>query len=491
MKFFGVLSVLVATTLTVTFAAPPEDTIMHQLSHPIKMKAHLEGKDLVDADISKITAQKIKKYTRSSLRRWRHCRGIRCKNMNLVSFLTGEELGSPYASVEDPLVYSTWVSDIWGWVDPETGKEYAIVGMWDGTSIVDLSKPTNPFVVGFIPSTRQLDENGEEVGDGLDGFNGIWRDIKVVNDVAYIGAEISFHGIQVFDLRRLRDFGPQKRGIFKSVPTLEADYVARELGSTHNIVAAPEAQKVMGVGMGSDDPTCPAGSLAIYNVSGENRVQPNFEACYTEDPRISAAGYVHDAHCVKYDGPDTRYTGVNVCALFEEDTIVLFNLDTLTPINSFTYSSATYVHQGWFSEDHSTLYADDELDELALATGTDFSTCYIFDVTDLEAEILPPVEFLTPRSEHPSIDHNLYVKDGYIYQAAYTSGARGRKILDSNTIEEVAFFDGEGTCECVAEPGCVCDFFAGTWTYYPYFDSGITIAGGVAEGLFILRPILD
>jgi hypothetical protein len=31
--------------------------------------------------------------------------------------------------------------------------------------------------------------------------------------------------------------------------------------------------------------------------------------------------------------------------------------------------------------------------------------------------------------------------------------------------------------------------FAGTWTYFPYFDSGITIAGGIAE-LFILRPTL-
>jgi hypothetical protein len=94
--------------------------------------------------------------------------------------------------------------------------------------------------------------------------------------------------------------------------------------------------------------------------------------------------------------------------------------------------------------------------------------------------------------------------------------------VNSTTIEEVAYFDGELTCECVAEPDCTCDYFAGTWTYFPYFDrfvdlsfclflvavrltcdsfvfivanlissrSGITIAGGIAEGLFILRPTL-
>ena len=33
-----------------------------------------------------------------------------CKNMNLVSFLTGEQLGSPYASNPRPLISATWVS---------------------------------------------------------------------------------------------------------------------------------------------------------------------------------------------------------------------------------------------------------------------------------------------------------------------------------------------------------------------------------------------
>jgi hypothetical protein len=59
--------------------------------------------------------------------------------------------------------------------------------MWDGTSVVDISNPSNPQVICFIETTRG-------VVDGLDGFNNIWRDIKLVNDVAYIGAEVDFHG---------------------------------------------------------------------------------------------------------------------------------------------------------------------------------------------------------------------------------------------------------------------------------------------------------
>jgi phosphatidylserine decarboxylase len=52
-------------------------------------------------------------------------------------------------------------------------------------------------------------------------------------------------------------------------------------------------------------------------------------------------------------------------------------------------------------------------------------------MTDLDGAIQPPTQYLTP-SAHPSIDHNSYVKDGYIYQAAYTSGSVF-KIMDDTT----------------------------------------------------------
>jgi len=40
------------------------------------------------------------------------------------------------------------VSDIWGHVDG-SGNEYALVGLEDGPSIVDISDPTNPVEVFF------------------------------------------------------------------------------------------------------------------------------------------------------------------------------------------------------------------------------------------------------------------------------------------------------------------------------------------------------
>ena len=157
----------------------------------------------------------------------------------------------------------------------------------------------------------------------------------------------------------------------------------------------------------------------------------------------------------------------------------------------------TLLHLSIKSSNRSPILADDELDELFNTNAVDqFSTCYIFDVSDLDGPIAPPIEFITSsENTHPSIDHNLYIKDGYIYQASYTSGARIRRILSDNTLEEVAYFNVENQCECVRDVNdpadtCACDYFTGTWTYYPYFDSGTTIAGSIASGLFILLPRL-
>ena len=76
-----------------------------------------------------------------------------CNNVDLLSFVPLSELGT-----------SGDANDIWGWTDPQTGREYAIVGLYDGTAFVDVSDPTNPQVLGKLET--------ETVGS-------LWRDIKV------------------------------------------------------------------------------------------------------------------------------------------------------------------------------------------------------------------------------------------------------------------------------------------------------------------------
>jgi choice-of-anchor B domain-containing protein len=326
---------------------------MQEVVMPVKMKAYSYKAMRVEGQIAR-TKESLKHGPMKCDEKTGMAGGeFNCTNMDLVSFVDYKELGTRFLG-NDLAIDGAWVSDIWGWVDPSSGYEYALVSMWDGFSIVDISIPHEPKTVGFVVSPVPDD----------DGFDNIWRDIKVVNNVAYIGSEVAMHGIQVFDLSRLASLPLTEPG--DEVPLLEADYVATEIGNTHNLVAAPAANKIMGTGMKESAYACAedkGGSLAIYDVSGENALAPVLQTCFY------GAKYVHDAHCVMYDGPDKKYKGVNICALFAETDIYFLNLDTYELINNFTYPDFGYVHhQGWFSEDFATLYAADEVDEI-LRTG--------------------------------------------------------------------------------------------------------------------------
>ncbi|KAL7569322.1 hypothetical protein ACA910_016865 [Epithemia clementina (nom. ined.)] len=414
-----------------------------------------------------------------------------CQDMNLLSFLTGPNLGSGFFTAFSA---DTLINDVWGWIDSRTtpAKEYALVGMWDGTSIVDLTNFRAPVAVAFVPSTTA----NSNINRGL------WRDIKVVGNVAYIVSEYNGHGLQVVDLTKVAGLGGggggkgnNKKSTTPSrnttVPTLTPVTTKSEIGRAHNVVAFPEAAKVIACGFGGDatNPICGknsnGASLAIYDVSS-NPLNPVLQDCFVDS--TGTIGYVHDAHCVLYQGPDVAYRNKPICALFAETKIVILALDTKAILSHFTYEGFGYVHQGWFSKDHAQIYADDELDEERGYTSN--TRTILVDLPTLSNTTPPTIDFFyntldTTAYIHPNIDHNLYIKGNYLYQASYTAGCRIREIVAPLQLQEVAFFDMEQECEQVTGE---CDPFAGIWTFYPYFDSGITIGGSIFDGLFVLQP---
>jgi choice-of-anchor B domain-containing protein len=93
--------------------------------------------------------------------------GFDCSDIDLISFLPVQEMGG---------ARGVMVNDIWGWADPETGTEYALVGRMDGTAFVSLADPANPVYLGELRLT-----------DGT--IRNLWRDIKVYADHAFIVAD--------------------------------------------------------------------------------------------------------------------------------------------------------------------------------------------------------------------------------------------------------------------------------------------------------------
>jgi choice-of-anchor B domain-containing protein len=370
-----------------------------------------------------------------------------CSNVNLLSFLPIEEIGGDRG---------VQMNDIWGWTDPKTGKEYALVGRINGTSFVDVSDPSNPVYVANLPMTEGSRANA-------------WRDIKVYKNHAYVVADnAGEHGIQVVDLTKLRDFEG-------SPMTLEEDTVYDKVNSVHNIVINKDTGFAYAVGSSGGGQTC-GGGLHMVNI--QDPKNPTFAGCFA-DPSTgrSGTGYTHDAQCVTYEGPDKEYQGEEICVGANETAISIANVtDKENPqaLSTASYPDYAYVHQGWFTEDQRYFFQNDELDEL---TGNvDRTRTLIWDLSDLDDPQFVDEYFF----DNSSSDHNLYIKGNTMYQSNYVSGLQVVDISDPENPKKIGYFDTEPFGE--DEPG-----FAGTWSNYPYFESGIIIMTSSTEGLFILE----
>ena len=369
-----------------------------------------------------------------------------CDDIDLLSYTPLPDLGGA-ANAEG--------NDVWGWTDPKTGRDYALMGRTDGTSFVDVTDPKRPRVVGNLPTQTN------------DPVYIYWRDIKVYENHAYIVAEHTGHGVQVFDLTRLRDAGQD--GL---VTTFSADAWYDKLSNIHNIFINEDSGYAYAIGATVGPNTC-GGGLHVIDIREPKN--PQMAGCYGGD------GYTHDVQCITYDGPDARYTGREICFASNEDTVTI--VDMTDPANGKMlsrtgYPSARYTHQGWLTPDRETFVFNDELDELYDAVSV--QTTYQLDVSDLEQ----PGTVVASPNNTPSIDHNLYIEGRYIYESNYTSGLRifdGRDV-PTDDLREVAYFD---VFPAHDDP----DWY-GTWSNYRFKKNGVIAVSGIDSGLFMVKPRL-
>jgi len=359
--------------------------------------------------------------------------GFPCKGVDLGAFLPHGAIGGGEGN------------DIWGWTDPDTGREYALVGKTIGTAFVDVTEPTAPVYLGLLPSHQPVET-----------FFSLWRDVKVYANHAFVVSEEPSHGMQVFDLTRLRGVTEPRNWIADSHYPL--------FGGAHNVAIDEDSGFAYAVGTN----TC-SGGPHIVDITKPKL--PVFAGCVADD------GYTHDAQCVVYRGPDKDHQGRQICLNSNEDTLTIVDVtDKLDPkqLSRTTYPNATYTHQGWLTEDQRHFLLGDELDEVERGVPT---TTYIFDVSDLD----DPLFVRAHEASTPAIDHNLYVRGGLVYQANYRAGLRilDLKRVAEGRLREVAYFD--------VYPPDDAPEFNGAWSSYPFFPSGTIVVNGIEQGLFVLR----
>jgi choice-of-anchor B domain-containing protein len=337
-------------------------------------------------------------------------------------------------------------NDSWGWTDPQTGKEYAIMGLDDGTAFVDISVPDQPVYLGKL-ATASVPSS--------------WRDVKVFQNHAFIVSEAVNHGMQVFDLTRLRDV-PSKQNF-----TADARFTG--FGNAHNIAINEASGFAYVIGSSLYE-----GGPAFIDVN--DPLNPTLEGGFSDE------SYSHDAHIVTYNGPDQDHHGKEILFGSNSDggdnnqVVIVDVTDKSAPtlISNMSYSNGGYTHQGWLAEDHQYYYLGDELDEINYGGRT---KTLVFDLEDLDNPILHH----TYLGATNAIDHNGYTKNNSFFIANYTAGFREINTINiaSGAMEEEGFFD--------TYPSNNNANFNGVWSVYPYFESGVIVISDINTGLYLVK----
>jgi choice-of-anchor B domain-containing protein len=329
-------------------------------------------------------------------------------------------------------------ADCWGYTSP-SGREYAIMTFTGGLSFIEVTNPAAPEIIQNFPT----------IGTSL------WADAKVIGDKCYFIKDRLDTGLQVYDLANIDN----------GVVTKITEYRGFGIEWAHNIATHAESNTVYLCGANA-----PTDALVAIDVS--NPASPNVVGTYSD------VGYIHDAQVVTWPHPGP-WQGRTIAFCFTGgqgiDVVDVTNPASMTRLSRVTYAGLAYSHQGWVDVESRTLYQNDELDEVDGNVAT--TTTRVFDVSNLASP-----QFIGSFSTGlPTIDHNLYTRDGFVYQANYQSGMRIFDVRASPTNPvEVGWID-----TFPASDGLT---FDGAWNVYPYFPSGNVLISDINRGLFVVDP---
>jgi choice-of-anchor B domain-containing protein len=363
-------------------------------------------------------------------------------------------------------------NDIWGFVDRRDGREYAFIGLLNGTAVVDLSDPRTPREVGTIR-----------------GQNARWRDIKIYQfqdqngrwqAYAYVTADFpdAPQGLQIIDLTGL-PASISLAATYDGITRAHNIYIANVDYTTGE---ATPGLKPYAYILGSNKASGAAHALDLANPTALIEVlTPVPGTQYAHDASSLVITDARTAAC--RSGMNPPAGGHNPCEVlidFNEDTLDLWDVtDKAKPLrlSSTPYPEATYTHSGWWSKDRQFVFVQDELDEQDRGLNTTLRTFDIGDIGDLTNPLLTNVWSGPERN----IDHNGFVVGDRYYMSAYRRGLMILDITDPNDPRETGFFD------TFPSPAANTPFFNGAWGVYPFLPSRTLVVSDIEGGLFVLK----
>ena len=319
------------------------------------------------------------------------------------------------------LDYEQGLNDVWGYVD-DIGNEYAIVGVINGTSIVDVTDPSNLVEKAFIP-----------------GPSSTWRDMKTFDHYAYIVHD-SFSGGESQGLLII-DLSDIAQGQVTTNSILDISY-----SRFHNIYID---EKGIAYLFGGDYDN---GGVLMYDLTNdpENPIYlGEFEDSYLHDGMVRG---------------DTLWGA----AVYDGLLMAIDVSDKTNPIIMGTVSTPhNFTHNAWVSEDGNAVFTTDEV------AGASITAVDVSDVTNMT--VVDQIQSWSPETN--VIPHNTHVKGKFLITSYYCDGVTVVDASDPTNLQEVAYYDTSDSTGGT---------FYGAWGVYPFLPSGNILVTDRQEGLHVL-----
>ncbi|MEO1448694.1 MAG: choice-of-anchor B family protein, partial [Bacteroidota bacterium] len=331
------------------------------------------------------------------------------------------------------LDYNVGVIDVWGYVG-QGNTEYAIVGIRNGVSIVDVTNPTMPNEVQFIPGI----------------FSG-WRDMKTFGHYCYVSNE-SGNGLQIIDLSNLPNSVTHKDTIIQGMSTI------------HNLWIDDDGFIYL---LGSNQFN---GGMAILDLKPDPW-NPVFVGEYTET-------YVHDV----FVRGDMAY----VAEMNQGELAIVDVTDRSNPVKLGEQGwDGAFTHNTWLNDASDVCFTTDELDAAYV---------YAWDVSDpTNIEFLDRMRSSLSNGE--AIPHNVHVLNDFLIISYYRDGV---VVVDGSrpqTLVEVGHFDTSplsgggfagawGAYPFLPSGNILAsDMQSGLWVIGPDFQRGCFVTGIVKDSI--------
>ena len=318
------------------------------------------------------------------------------------------------------LSYPERLSSIWGYTD-STNREYALVGVYNGVSIVDITNPTNPVELSFV-----------------NGGNTIWRELKTFRNYMYVVSEVVNEGLLIADLSNL----PSSITHQYKYLTVGSDTVF----NAHTLYVDEFGYLYLG------GTNLANGAPLIFDLNSDPQNPVYLGTCGNV--------YAHDM----YARNDTVWAANILAGYF---SVYDVNNRSNPQLLATQNTSDNFTHNGWLSDNSKYLFTADE------RAGSYIDAYDVSDLTDIK--LLDKWRVKTDEEYNP-VPHNVHVQNDYIVVSYYTEGVIILDAKHPDNLVEIAHFDtyppfGNG--------------FKGCWGVYPYFNSGNIVASDINTGLHI------